>query len=143
VIGVNEKYRNYLTGPTYQRGATFRYLPEHTWALGGSYASGATSVDVNFSGAGMLYRPTNELYYAISAVRLRTMVSRAVVPSLPSGGYPALGYVMTDVNVSRKISPVINAVAQIQNLTNRYRNDLSPHYASIGRQTKLGVRIRY
>jgi outer membrane receptor protein involved in Fe transport len=52
------------------------------------------------------------------------------------------GYALADLNASHRFSPRIEAVLQVQNLADRYVNDYSASYATMGRQTKLGLRIR-
>jgi hypothetical protein len=53
------------------------------------------------------------------------------------------GYVMSDLNASQRFSAHVDGVLQLQNLTNHYSSEVGVNRAVIGRQTKVGMRVRY
>jgi outer membrane cobalamin receptor len=146
-IGVAERYRSLFRAdwyPQWQPGAKFDYLPEHTWALGFTYAIAKSSVTLTLNGLGNRTAGYNgsELYYAkmYPSIRLRAYnsqnVSSEMVPNLVGG------YSTADVVASHRLSPMAEAVLQIFNAANRFTNDYSANYAVIGRQAKIGIRLR-
>jgi hypothetical protein len=73
--------------------------------------------------------------------RLTQNVLRTSVPSTYVTRGP--GYALTDINATQRLTGHIDGLFQIQNLTDHYQSDFSPGAtASLGRQTKIGVRIR-
>jgi hypothetical protein len=52
------------------------------------------------------------------------------------------GYPMTDLNATHRLSSSVESVLQIQNLMNHYTNDQREDFAVMGRQTRLGIRMR-
>jgi hypothetical protein len=60
-------------------------------------------------------------------------------------GYRSKGpaYAIADLNASRHVSTFIDAMMQVQNLTNVYQNEYGAGFATMGRQTKVGFRVRY
>jgi hypothetical protein len=118
------------------------YLPEHTWALNIRYGHGATSIGLTINGTGALYRSYDETYYALTTGNIRLNSDRASM----SGGsaiFPAKGYATADFNASHRLMSNTEAVLQIHNLTDYYRNDSDPASAILGRQTKAGLRFRF
>jgi outer membrane receptor for monomeric catechols len=51
-------------------------------------------------------------------------------------------YAMADLNASHRLATRVESVLQVQNLTDRYTNDFWGTFATMGRQTRLGFRIR-
>jgi hypothetical protein len=49
---------------------------------------------------------------------------------------------LVDLNTSRRFTRLIEGTLQVHNLGNKYTNDHDGGYASLGRQTKVGLRIR-
>jgi len=144
-IGVDPKYRalfDAITYPQYQPGATFAYLPEHTWHLGTTYSTANATFGVNVTGLGRTTNQLDEFFQRNLAPSIRL---KSNVLNLGYGrGYMAsnAGYALVDLTASRRISSRAEGVLQVQNLTDRYTNDYDGRLASIGRQTKIGLRIR-
>lgn len=141
VIGITEKYRAKIAGTQYTRGSVFQYLPEHTWAINMTYTNKATTVSMNVNGIGMLYNGGDELYYRSfsNAIRLNSNKLRM---SASSYTYTGRGYATADANISHQLSRALQGILQVRNLTNYYRSDRQAGFASLGRQTKVGVNIR-
>jgi len=143
-IGVNPKYRSQYsatTYPQYQKGATFAYLPEHTWAAGIQYAHARSSVALNVTGIGALKTHGSELYYrhlSLNEIRLQADHWRATAAQFPSFNK---GYAMADLNASQRLASWVEMLVQIHNLTDHYPTDAGGGYATLGRQTQLGFRL--
>jgi len=144
IIGVAPSFRDRLRDyPEYAVGASFSFLPEHTMAFGTTYARAGTTVSINVSGTGFLYRDSDALSQATDySIRLRSnAIPRTSMP------FPyratAKGYALADLNASHRLSSHVDVVLQMQNATNSYHNDESILYPSMGRQTRVGVRTRW
>jgi len=144
MIGVTDKYRDQFPinqYPQFQVGATFSNLPEHTMALGITYAAGKNTVALNLNRVGQqrIFGNKFSLQYLSGAVRLQQNVQNILVVY----EYPDMnqGYTLADLNISRRFSSVVEGMLQLQNLTNNYSNDFSDISAVMGRQTKGGLRI--
>lgn len=125
----------------FQPGATFPYIAEHTWALGVTYAHQASTVGLNWSGIGKLKRSTDELYnnHLVQAVRiLNDRYLMSTIPYVNFGG----AYAIADLNAVHRFSGKVEGVLQVQNLMNYYESDFLEDAATMGRQTKIGMRIR-
>jgi outer membrane receptor protein involved in Fe transport len=143
VLGITPRYRERLqsTNPDLTPGRPFDYIPEHTWALGVTYAHAATSVTLSTNGTGLSYRANQLLSLGASPqARLKTDLLRVGLPT----GFRQIGrgYTMTDLNASHRFTSHIDALLQMNNVADAYHNDISPQLATMGRQTKVGVRIR-
>lgn len=144
LIGITESFRSRFdasTYPTYQAGYSFTNFPEHTWATSVTYAKSATRLALNLNGTGFQFRLRDDLYYAVNNRRLPSTRPRTSIPSVfrPFGS----GYTMADLNASHRLSSRMETVLQVHNLTDFYRSDRSSQYATMGRQTSVGVRIRW
>jgi outer membrane receptor protein involved in Fe transport len=143
VIGITPKYRSVLLFNDYKPGALVNSLPEHTWAIQTTYARRGTSVMLSINGTGMLVDNNNDAFYwAALYPNIRLPVNRQRM-SVVNYDRRKPGYALADLNVSHRITRAAEGLLQIQNLTDYYRNDFSSLYASLGRQTKAGVRIRW
>lgn len=144
IIGITPRYRALLqsNSPSFQPGRPFNYLPEHTWALGVTYAQAQSTVSLFVNGVGMRYVNNDALSLAASnfSTRFTTHQPRWEVPS----GYRSLGkgYAIADLNATHRFGSRIEGVFQVANLANYYQNDFSAEFAAIGRQTRAGIRIR-
>jgi outer membrane receptor protein involved in Fe transport len=143
VIGVTPKYRSLLQGGLYQVGRSVQTLAEHTWALTFSYVQARSSVSLNVNGIGPMMRFENELTAAIDYSRLYQDKPRTSNPWSSANSYPTPGYTQADLNVAHRLSNTIEGVLQVQNLSNYYHNDYNERFATIGRQTKVGMRVRF
>jgi outer membrane receptor protein involved in Fe transport len=144
-IGINQRYRNggssvYTSLPEVTPGASFSLLTEHTWSGNVTYARNATTFSLNVNGIGMRYLYGDELQRLVDAARLPITNMRTDLPSTyrPFGD----GYVLADLNASHRISRSVEGVLQVQNLGDSYQQDIGSEYATMGRQTKFGFRLR-
>jgi hypothetical protein len=142
VIGLTPKYAPLLKSSYYQKGASFQLLPEHTWATAITYAHARTSLTLNLNGLGRYNKWENE-YANFRSKRLDVDKPLMINPYSSINSYPALGYTMADLNGTQRFSSRVEGVVQVQNLGNYYTNDYNNRYASIGRQTKFGLRMRW
>jgi outer membrane receptor protein involved in Fe transport len=145
-IGINPKYLSqfsFIGYPQYHKGATFRYLPEHTWAVDVTYATARTTVGLAVNGVGRLMTGTDELKMQHLDGRIRLRQNNWKYSGARIYMDHTNGYAMADLNVSRRLSDRFEITAQVQNLTDRYLNEWGgAPSAAIGRQTKAGARIR-
>jgi outer membrane receptor protein involved in Fe transport len=131
--------------PQYRRGATYQLLPEHTWAATTTYARAKTTVSFNVAGVGR-FRIYDDNFYARNldgGIRLnqnRQNISDNLVQNYVS---MTPGYALMDITASHRVTESIEGVVQLQNIANRYSNDITARQAAIGRQTKIGLRIRH
>jgi outer membrane receptor protein involved in Fe transport len=141
-IGITPKYRAVLANQTqYQPGAMFSFLPEHTWALGVTYARTRTTVAVNVTGIGQLGNSRDEFFNRHISGGIRLLVNRLNASNGPYFNFNN-GYALADFTAAHRFARAVEGVLQVQNLTNRYENDSDAGYATIGRQMKVGLRIR-
>lgn len=141
--GFQKKTVSGINAAKFAPGASFGYLPEHTWATSLTYSRSLTSIMFNVNGTGFLFRGNeDELSNSVSTgIRLLNTRPRTGVPTNYRPVAP--GYVMMNLNASQRFSHRVEGTLQINNLTNFYQNDYSPRYAVIGRQSNLGVRVRW
>jgi len=147
-LGVTPKYQHFFTSgqcgfcPQFERGATFEYLPEHTWAMDFTYAHAGTTVGLHVSGVGQFRKQSSAFYNRYLSYNLRLQSDL-----LNTRGYGALsfdpGYALSDLNASHRLSSHVESILQVQNVTNYYSNDFDETYASMGRQTKVGLRVTF
>jgi outer membrane receptor for ferric coprogen and ferric-rhodotorulic acid len=52
------------------------------------------------------------------------------------------GYALADLTAAYRLTAHVDGLVQSQNITDHYANDFRADFASIGRQTKMGLRIR-
>lgn len=140
IIGVTPAYRYLLT--EFQPGRSFDYTPEHAWALRVTYAKSSSTVSLSLNGVGMRYISTDNLFLMITDSRGRFL--QVTSPRMLLGGYrpQVSGYATADINATHRFSPRMDALLQISNLTDYYRNDFNVSYASSGRSSRIGLRIR-
>lgn len=142
VIGITPKYRALLTSVGFTPGRPFDYVPEHTWAFGITYAHNRSTASLNLIGVGMLYKSDVGLVLAANTNnRLQNNIPRTALPVVYRS--QGSGYVTADLNATRRVGTRIDLLVQALNLTNYYQNDFGFSYPSIGRQTKVGMRIRW
>jgi len=131
--------------PQFRKGASFQDNPEHTWALGMTYGSGATSLTVNVTGT-MQTRVdiTNTPWYLQNSLSYSRLYIETARQDLSGNVFGIRsGYAMADLNLTHRFTARLEGLAQVQNLTNHYVNEYDNTYATLGRQTKAGVRLRY
>jgi len=142
IIGVDARYRQ-LVFNRYEIGAPFRLLPEHTWAVGATYARAQTTVSFNVNGTGMVPNYYNSFYAQYLRGNMR--LSQNLLHMNGDNDYKNFnkGYALADLTASHRIASRVESVLQVQNLANHYTNDFAGDFATIGRQTKLGLRVRF
>jgi len=128
----------------YVVGSAFSGAPEHTWALGSTYSHGGTSVLLNLHGQGFMHAlntGASGTAYFLAQGRLMQQKARA---SIPIGWqWYMSAYAIGDLNATQRITPNVDALFQMQNISDKYRNDQFYASATIGRQTQFGLRIRF
>jgi len=142
IIGITERWRKYTFG-RYVVGAPFAGEPEHTWAFETVYGHAGTSLSLNLHGQGFMYAIApfySEFGADIYRLRLRNSTPRTDIPFAFRA--PTPGYATADLNISQRVAANADLLAQVQNVGNAYHNDVRADYATMGRQTKVGVRIR-
>jgi len=140
LIGITPRYRGQF--PQYVAGAPFKFIPEHTYALGVAYVRGRTRVAYNIQGQGSWQsiggyfweRTGNSL-----ATRLQVHNSRVSRP--PIFAEVRRGFQHGDMNVSQQVTRHVDALVQINNLTNKYSSEVDPYVQQAGRTTGLGIRL--
>lgn len=144
IIGVTPKYRAFLSGSEFEKGRPFDYVPEHIWALGFTYTESRSTVSLSINGVGMRYVSADALSLATSSSS-RFQLSRPRMDLGSFGSYRSrgAGYATADLNAIHRLSSIADATLQITNLTDFYENDFSALYASPGRSSRIGLRIRY
>jgi len=142
VIGITPKYRaSFADQPQYQPGATFQFLPEHTWALSSTYATGASSVTLSVTGTGRTTVLNDQFSLQHLSSNIRLMQNQLNVNAF-SYVNSNPGYPLADLAASHRFGSRIEGVLQVQNLMDRYTNDYSSLFATMGRQVKAGARVR-
>ncbi len=141
IIGITPRYRALL--PSVQTGRSFSYVPEHTWALTTGYTRMSTNMAVTVNGIGQIFKEQDNVHLMSSTfLRLRPVSAfRWTVPTTYRG--LGTGYVTADLNGSHRFSRNMDATLQIRNLGDYYRNDFRSDYATIGRQSRAGLRVRF
>jgi hypothetical protein len=107
-----------------------------------TYARGSNTASLNVNGIGQLLSFRDKFYQDNLAYEIRLDADRPRMLSYPYIGLNK-GYATAEFNGSHRFSSKIDGVVQMLNLTNWYGNDASAQYAAIGRQTKVGVRMRF
>jgi len=141
VLGITPAYRRLF--PQYVPGAVFQGAPEHTYALSVQYAVASNTVSLDLQGQGKVYGSFDFSPLGTSIVyrRLDAVGPRHDLPSPFIGANPS--YVMADLNAAHRLASYVDGTLQIQNLSNYYRPDAGAYSTVIGRQSKLGLRIRW
>jgi len=142
LIGITPKYRGQF--PQYVVGAPFRFMPEHTYALGVAYVHGGSRISYNVQGQGLwqslglfFWERTGNNY----ATRLGMYNSRVVKPA--NFTEVRRGYLLGDLNVTQQLMSHVEVLLQINNLTNNYQSEVEPYTQQSGRTTGLGVRLHF
>jgi outer membrane cobalamin receptor len=142
-LGITPQYRRFFSNyPQFRRGATYALLPEHTWAMGITYARARTSVALNVTGTGRVRTYGNALYAERLGIWVRLQQERY---SMDASQYVALnnGYAMADLTASHRFATKVEGVLQVTNLMNNYTNDFGAGVATVGRTSKVGLRVRW
>jgi outer membrane receptor for ferrienterochelin and colicin len=124
----------------YYRGMRFLNLPSHTGNITATYAMGGTSVTVVTNYVGSANRSSSDYSTAFSQLRLMVYTPRAT-------GFQSQmvnpGYVKSDVTASHRLSSALSATFNVTNLGNNFGNDYRNMWPTLGRQTALGLSLRY
>jgi len=144
LIGITPKYRGQF--PYYVVGAPFQLLPEHTYALGLAYVHGGGRIQYNIQGEGSWQSP-GDFFWARTGNQYSTRLqiynsrSRRNFPDTFTEVRP--GYLLGNLNVSQQLTSRVEALMQIDNLTNSYLSEVDPHTQQKGRTTGLGLRFHW
>jgi outer membrane receptor protein involved in Fe transport len=143
VIGITPQYRNLLGSNTaFQVGRPFDYLPEHTWGVTETFSNRIATVAFTLNGHGQYYKGRDYLFAnATTTWRDPYYRLRQDIPSF----YRSLGsnHTTADFNAAYRVTSIFEGIAQVQNLTNYYQEDIDVTLPAIGRQSKVGVRIKF
>jgi len=142
LIGITPKYRGQF--PRYVVGAPFALAPEHTYAVGLAYVRGGRRISYNIQGQGA-WLSNGSFFWARTgnsyATRLRSYNSRINQPD--AFMEVRRGYLLGDLNASQQLTSRLEALVQINNLTNNYQSEVSPYTQQSGRTTGLGFRLHW
>jgi outer membrane receptor protein involved in Fe transport len=148
-LGVTPHFRESFASqlvyfPEYRQGAMFSYLPEHTWAVGVTYARAQTTVGLNLTGIGQFRNGVDEFALEHFDGSIRLPQNRLNFDPYLFRNYTSLsrGYTMADITATHRFSQRMESVLEIQNLTDHYTQDAGATFATLGRQIKMGLRIR-
>lgn len=144
VIGITQKYKALLTDQAFEPGRPFDYAPEHTWGLNFTYAQAASTVGLFINGVAQRYVLMNDVDLELNNARRLTFQKPNVEQLLLARGQRSIGagYATAAFNATHRFGERLDATLNIENLTNYYQNDLSADLATVGRQTRLGIRWR-
>jgi len=138
IIGITPRWRRLV--PDVVVGQAFTYVPEHLWALESVYSHGGTSLSFNLHGQGPLYVLGGGTLW--NNIGLSRLDADRVRMDFPFAWDHISAYTLADLNLSQHVTANADGILQVQNLRNTYMNDSDLGYASMGRQTKFGLRIR-
>ena len=157
MIGITPQYRasfpltstffDGITYPQYRVGAPFYYLPEHTWAMGVTYANAGTTINYNLNGIGQaILAPGqaggNEFWLRHLSPEIRLPQNRWNMNPFSPYPYVNRSYAVSALAVSHQVFRQVEGVLNVQNLLNYYRNNISGRHPTLGRQSTMGLRIR-
>jgi len=142
LIGITPRYRSQF--PYFFVGAPLFTFAEHTYAIGLTYARGGTRIGYNLQGQGRVPLSSYDtfLYRLGTNLRLQsTNAPRVDVPDTYTEIVP--GFALGDLNVSQQMTPWLEGLLEIHNVTNSFQADINPVYAQSGRVTGVGFRFRF
>jgi len=123
-------------------GSTFSFLPEHTWGLGVTYTNAVTTVSVNLTGNAQFRNGDDQMFLDHFNTSVRLQGDRWNYSDAQYISYNS-GYMLADLTASRRFSAIAEGVLEMQNVGNYYTQDFSARSATLGRQTRAGLRIRF
>jgi len=145
VIGVTERYKTLFPNrifTAYIPGSTPYGLREHNWLVSTTYARSSLSAILTINGIERAYSQGYDQFALVNFNRrLYLNQSANFDPYFYIGVIP--GYTMANLNVARRLGSRADLTLDVQNLTDKYVNDYVANYAEAGRQTSLGLRIRF
>jgi hypothetical protein len=118
-------------------------VPTHTGNVTVSYGYGGTSMTfvTNYVGSSLQYGCATNPELARLFARIRAYTERVVSPCRRIA--PNLGYAKSDLAVSQRLSRWASASLNVMNLGDNYASDVTDQFPSLGRQTLLGVSLRF
>lgn len=143
VIGVTPAYRSFLSNQALSPGQSHSYVPEHTWALNMSYSKTGTSISFNVNGLGQSLRSVSLTDLGLLTTSPRIPLEAYRVANSITGRLPVKSYITANMTASHLLSAKLEATLQVTNLTNYYQSDYRAESPVLGRQTRLGARIRF
>jgi len=142
LIGITPRYR--LQFPYYVKGSSFGRFAEHTYAFGLAYAHGGTRIGYNLQGSGQEW--TAETLWSRSLDFKRLNADKEVM-RLPDNAFRFLGVQalgpVGELNVSHQLTKRMEVLLRIDNVANSFRGDVDPLSAQPGRNTSVGLRMRF
>jgi len=144
IIGMTPKYRAQF--PQYMVGSPFALMPEHTYSVGVHYVTTTTMVGLDLQGQGLALGtgPNGAATWAWLDRPSRLPNEMPRISDVPQIAHFVLpGYTKTNLNASRRLRASCEGTLQVDNLLDSYAGDYNVLTAQIGRQTKLGLRIRW
>jgi outer membrane receptor protein involved in Fe transport len=143
VLGVTPKYRSKLTGSTFQPGRPFDYVPEHTWGSSVTYTNAMNTLSLFVNGITQRYVTTQALNM-IADTRTRLSMTRPRMDLGPDNYRPiGEGYVTADVVCFHRFSQRVAATVNISNLMDYYQNDIRADHPTMGRSSRMGLRVKW
>jgi len=128
----------------FTKGASFDYLPEHTWSVGVTYSQARATVALTATGAGQARVDRNDFYMSTLSENIRLQSNRPRI-QIDDQNYTPMraGYASSDLTASYRLTPSVDAALTVLNLGNYYAKDRTAELATIGRQSKVGLRMRF
>jgi len=146
VLTVNPRYQSILTATSFfAPGATFWYLPEHTWALTTTYAQRSMRLSLTLNGIGATKNDNAlDLTSPGGSPLARLGINNSFRRDFPAGFVVQhSGYVTADMNASQQLSSRVQGILEIKNVSNYFRNDYYDGATVLGRQTLGGFRVMW
>jgi outer membrane receptor protein involved in Fe transport len=137
VLAVSPLYTGNLT-----RGRSFTGLMTHSGYASATYAYGGTSIvgSMSYVGATLVdSRPVMVFYDALYS-RTKMYVDRFGVRTFFSS---KPGYAKSDLAISQRVNAWASATLNVNNLANSFQSDAYEYYPSLGRQTTVGMTLRF
>jgi len=135
--------------PWIVKGASFEELAEHTFAFGLQYAMGKTLLRLNVQGQGQTWSSEPNQLYSDDYNRRLSIEDLSFarwglgVDGMPEDGSVIRAYALADLNASQQLAPHVDGIIQIQNVFNSFQHDALSLATSMGRQGKVGFRVRW
>jgi hypothetical protein len=139
------RYRNTNAGGIifpFDPSGSFVGLPTHTGNFTLTYAAGGTSLTwaTNYTGRAIGRNDTDISMLRRDRARINTYYERL---KFTFGYRPTLSYVKSNVGVSHRMNGWTSATLNVTNVTNDFTSDAGDMFPSLGRQTLLGLSLRF
>src|SRR5690606_20716178 len=123
-------------------GKSFLRAPSHTANVNATYAYGGTSLTLvaNYVGTTLQPLASEDIVYEEMYKRIKTYLPLEGVPRIM---WSSPGYVKSNLSASHRLSPSVSATLHVNNLGNSYGSEVGFINPTLGRQTSLGVSLRF